>query len=387
MNLEQIQKRLLFISPYVKEVSVTIQDGSPFALIYPNFEALKADHIINIEAEIKWYCVELYNMEVDESFKIRGYKISNNNDINKTEIEPSDKLYEVLKDYLSSLSDIVVLPSSHIELDLGLDSLNYVELFVFIEQSFGIYIDEIIFSKIMKVQKLYEYIKQHQTTFTPTNINWKKVLDEDSSEKLIYSPFIMYGYKTILLPLFKLYFNLEIIGKQNIPTSSCIIAPTHQSMLDGFLIVSSLPYNILKKSFFLAFKGVFGKPILGSLAKRGQTILIDYNYNLKSSMQNTALPLKDKQNLVIFPEGARTRDRKLLEFRPFFAMLSKTYNVPIVPVVIDGSFEALGSGKIFPIPKKIKITYLEPVYPDRLSYDEITTKVKDMIQDELSKTI
>ncbi|MEA3498669.1 MAG: 1-acyl-sn-glycerol-3-phosphate acyltransferase, partial [Campylobacterota bacterium] len=380
-----------------------------FALIHPNFKRLKTDHIVNIESEIRWYGVELYNMEVENSKKIDGYKISletlpktisGNFDIqainkqitktkqkeNKIEDEPNDNLYKTIKSFIASISNNTILPSSHIELDLGLDSLNYVELFIFIEQSFGVYIDEIIFSKIMTVKKLYRYIKKHQIRSNPTSIKWKAVLDEDISEKLIYSPYMMFTYKTFLSPLFKLYFRLEIIGQENISTSSCVIAPSHQSMLDGFLILSSLPYSILKKSFFLAFKGVFGKSFIGSVTKHSQTILIDSNYNLKNSMQNTALPLKEKQNVVIFPEGARTRDRELLEFRPFFSILSKTYKVPIVPVVIDGSFEALKAGMLFPRPKKIRITFLKPIEPNGLSYDEITIRVKTAINSELKQS-
>jgi len=102
-------------------------------------------------------------------------------------------------------------------------------------------------------------------------------------------------------------------------------------------------------------------------------------------MQYCALPLKEGNNLVIFPEGARTRNRELLEFRPFFAMLAKTFNLPIVPVVIDGSFEALQTGKVLPSLKKIKITYLKPIHPDGLTYHEITMNVKEAIESEMKR--
>ena len=102
-------------------------------------------------------------------------------------------------------------------------------------------------------------------------------------------------------------------------------------------------------------------------------------------MQYSALPLKEGSNLVIFPEGARSRDRKLLEFRPFFAMLSKTFILPIVPVIVDGGFEALPSGKLFPRPKKIRVTYLKAIEPDGLSYDEITVKVREAIEKEMER--
>ncbi|MDA3907580.1 MAG: 1-acyl-sn-glycerol-3-phosphate acyltransferase [Sulfurimonas sp.] len=407
MNLHNIQERILILCPYIKEIVVTLHNGHPFALIYPNFQTLKAANIINIESEIRWYGIELYNMEVDEPQKVRGYLISTTplaktssglfdntaiktviakhkvQKINSLEKEPSDNLYLIIKSYLAKLSYETILPSSHLELDLRLDSLNYVELFVFVENSFGVKINEAIFSDLMIMRDLYNYIKEYKLYIHPSKTDWSEILREEKDDELIYSPYIMFTYKTLLLPLFKLFFRLEIKGIENIPASTCIIAPTHQSMLDGFLIEATLPYSVLKNTFFLAFKQVFGTMFFNPIAKHGQSILIDANINLKETMQHVSLPLKKGHNLVVFPEGARTRDRQLLEFRPFFAMLSKTHNVPIVPVVIDGSYEALPTGKIFPRPKKVKVTYLKPIYPTGMSYDEITTLVKSAIEDEI----
>ena len=383
MDLKNIEQIILSYCVYVKKVEVIMMDGYPFALIYPDYEALKKAKIINIESEIRWYGVELYNMEVDEDYKIKAYEILI--DEVSTKDEPDDKIYRILKSYLSTLSEEEIYPSSHLELHLGLDSLDYVELFIFIEKSFGVKIDEALFSSMMEMQTIYEYVKEHKTHIDEEEVKWNEVLEEHIDEELVYSPFIMFFYKTLLLPLFKLLFRVEIIGRENIPKSSCIITPSHQSMLDGFLIESTLPYSVLKNTFFLAYKQVFGTSVLNPVAKHGQSILIDANENLKHTMQYCALPLKKGNNLVVFPEGARSRDRELLEFRPFFAMLSKTFDVPVVPVLIDGSFEALGTGKIIPSPKKIRVTYLKPIEPNGMSYHELTAKVKESIQDELDR--
>ncbi len=383
MNLQIIENKILAASPFIKRVSVSIKNGSPFATITPDYEALKNSHIINIESQIKWYAIELYNMQAEENEKVRGYKILSHEIGSIPQEEPEDELYKSLKSFIASITTKRITPSSHLEIDLGLDSLNYVELFVYVEESFGVYMDEAIFSDLMILQDFYTYVKEHQSGFNPTKINWEVMLSERIDEKLIYSPWIIFTYKTLLLPFFKFYFRLEVKGLENIPKSSCIIAPTHQSMLDGFLIESTLPYSILKNTFFLAFEAVFGTKFLRPISNHGQTLLIDADNHLKLSMQRSALPLKEKKNLVIFPEGARTRDSNLLEFRPFFAMLSQTYKVPVVPVIIDGSFEALKAGKLFPRPKKIKITYLKPIYPDNLDYEEITKLTREAIEHEI----
>lgn len=408
MDLEKIKNRVLSFTRYIKDIAVVEYNRHPFAVIYPDFEALKEAKIINIEEEIRWYAIELYNMEADEAQKIKGYKIlratlpktasgevdlaaikellnSKNMPEISDEDEPNDEIYTTLKSYISTITKNKIMPSSHLELDLGLDSLNYVELFVFIEQSFGIKIDEAVFSGLMNVKSLYMYILKNSLHVDFVKPDWEKILEEKIDEKLVYSPIIMFAYKTVLFPLFRLYFRLEVAGVENIPPYPCIIAPSHQSMLDGFLIESVLPYKILKKSFFLAYKQVFGTTLLGPVSKHGQTILIDANVDLKHTMQLCALPLREGNNLVIFPEGARTRDRKLLEFRPFFAMLSKTFNIPILPVVIDGSYEALQTGKIVPRPKKIRVTFLKPIFPDSFDSTELAKITRDAIESELKK--
>ncbi|MFA5232947.1 MAG: 1-acyl-sn-glycerol-3-phosphate acyltransferase [Sulfurimonas sp.] len=408
MDLEKIKNRVLSFTRYIKDIAIIEHNHYPYALIYPDFEALKKAKIINIQEELRWYAIELYNMEADEAKKIKGYKIlraplpktelgevdfaainelvnSKNVPEISDEDEPKDEIYTTLKSYLSTITKNKIMPSSHLELDLGLDSLNYVELFVFMEQSFGIKIDETLFSGLMNVKSLYMYILENSLHVDFVKPDWEKILDEKIDEKLVYSPIIMFAYKTVLFPLFKLYFRLEVVGVENIPSYPCIIAPSHQSMLDGFLIESILPYKVLKKSFFLAYKQVFGTTLLEPISKHGQTILIDANVDLKHTMQYCALPLREGNNLVIFPEGARTRDRKLLEFRPFFAMLSKTFNIPILPVVIDGSYEALQTGKIVPRPKKIRVTFLKPIFADGFDSTELAKITRDAIESELKR--
>ena len=382
-NFKAIEDEILAISPLVKKVEVSQNEKGLHAILYPNFEELKSSNIINIESELRWYVVEIYNFSVKDEDRIISYDVISTTKKLENESDIDGEDYAALKLFLVELSGKGVYLHSHLELDLGLDSIDYVELFIFIEQSFGVIVDEKTFSSMMIMSELYEYIEKNKKFVKSSEIRLKDILKEPIDKKLEYSPWIMSLYKTLMYPLFKIYFRLDIKGCENIPNSACIIAPSHQSMLDGFLVEATLPYKILKNTFFLAYKNVFGTAILKPIADNGQTILIDANENLKQTMQFCALPLKSNSNLVIFPEGARSRDRKLLEFRPFFAMLSKIYNVPVVPVVIDGSFEALRSGTSFPKPYKIKIKYLKPIYPDKLSVEEIVKKTKDEIAQEM----
>jgi len=406
VDINKVQKRIISLSKYIKEIALLEREGRYIACIYPDFQALQDQLIINIRSEILWYGLELYNMEVPPQEGIREFEIFSSPlakkpdgsydkekllaqlqkelplDVNNS-LEIQEPLCKALCSFIATLTPKELSPDAHFELDLGLDSLDYVALFTYVEESFGVVIDEEIFARHMRLEELYRYIKKHQKFFAPKEESWGDIIHQDLKEELVYSPVILTLYKTLLYPLFKLYFSFDVQGVEKIPHSSCIIAPTHESMLDGFLIESSLPYKTLYNTFFLAYEGVFGKGMLEPISKHGQLLLIDANKNLKRSMQRAALALKAKKNIVIFPEGARSRDGKLLEFRPFFAMLAKEFNVPIVPVHIDGSFEALRAGALLPRPVKIKVEYLDPIEPDDLSYEALSQKVRSAIEQKL----
>ena len=403
MYLSKAENEILSLSKYVKEISIIMHNNEPFVFIYPDFEKLKLSKIINIEEELHWYAIELYNMEVEPLNRLEKYKILttplprdsfgkvdkeqlklliDNDEAKKPDITDTS---ENLISYLAKVTSKEVTRTSHIELDLGLDSLDYVELFLYIEHTFGVEMNEEVFADLMVLEDLCRYIQKHEKFNNNAEVKLSDILSQPIDKKLIFSPINMFLYKIFLYPLFKLYFRLELKGEQNIPKTPCIFAPSHQSMLDGFAVLTTLPFSVLRKTFFLSYKQVFGKGILKPMAENGQNILIDANEHLIESLKYTALPLKEKNNLVIFPEGARTRNRKLLKFKPFFAILSKTFNVPIIPVVVDGGFEALKTGSIFPKPKKMKVTYLEAIYPDSLSIKEITDKTKNAIDEQMIK--
>lgn len=405
IDLSKIERELLTRSAFIKEAAVIIKEGSPFAVIYPDFELLKKEDVINIKEEIRWYGVELYNIDAQEDEKIRGYRVMTHplartpkgewdrrallhqmmfeEEAGSAECEPGDEIYRKLKKYLSSVSVYPVYPSSHLELDLELDSLEYVMLFVFVEKSFGLHLDEKSFSKLMIMEDLYRWVRKHRKKSGFAEVHWSDILKEKSREKLVYSPWIMMLWKFVPLLFFKLYFRLKVTGKENFPEGPFIIAPNHYSMLDGFIVLSSLPTPVLKKSFFLAYEGEFGTPRLRPIARHSQMLLIDIDKDLKISLQRTALPLIESQNLVIFPENARSRDGRLLPFKKFFAILSREIDVPIVPTLLQGTFEALPAGKIFPKRTKVTVKYLKPVYPGDESYEELSERVKKAIQAEL----
>jgi long-chain acyl-CoA synthetase len=95
--------------------------------------------------------------------------------------------------------------------------------------------------------------------------------------------------------------------------------------------------------------------------------------------------LRQGKNVIIFPEGTRSRDNKLKQFKETFAILSKELNVPVVPVVIKGSDKAVFRPFKFPrFFARIGVEFLVPVYPEPSeSIETLRHRVENTIKDRL----
>ena len=406
INPEELENKILKMSDLVKEVAVMMDNGQLVAIIYPDFDNLKRKNIVNIEETIKWKVIDKLNQQVPPYKRISGLKIVNR-ELPKTRLgkirrfllpefleeieqkkpieikEPEFEEYRIIKEYLQKVTKKTVLPTDHLEIDLGLDSLEKVEFQVFVERTFGVKISDEDLVKHQTVEEISKFIQERKTKIQVEEIDWHTVLKENVKLEIPEVSFPILVLKKIIQLIFKIYFRYKVKGIENIPDSPSIITPNHQSFLDGFLIVASMPDRILKNTYFLAEETHFNSPLRKFIAKNFHILIVNINRDLKGSLQKTSALLKEGKNVVIFPEGARTRDGSLLPFKKSFAILSKELNIPVVPTVIKGAFEAYPIGSKFPKPKKIEIKYLKPVYPENLSYDEIVETVKEKIKKEL----
>jgi long-chain acyl-CoA synthetase len=96
----------------------------------------------------------------------------------------------------------------------------------------------------------------------------------------------------------------------------------------------------LKRVFFVGYSEYFEGVVGRFLARLFRNIPIDANHNLQRAMQAAAEGLRRGMVLVIFPEGARSLDGTVKEFRRGAAILAQTLNVPITPVGIRGAYQA-----------------------------------------------
>ena len=172
---------------------------------------------------------------------------------------------------------------------------------------------------------------------------------------------------------------------ENITNQPAIFIGNHQSFLDSFVLNTALNKKILENTCYLAVTKHFNGSFKKWVANHGNVILLDLDKNLSETLQAAAMVLRQGKNLVIFPEGARTRDGEMTEFKKAFAILSKTLNIPIQPFVIDGAYKAMPVGSKFPKPANIDLTFLPPLYPADLEIDEIVRKSEKLVKKHLGK--
>ena len=176
-------------------------------------------------------------------------------------------------------------------------------------------------------------------------------------------------------------FRLQYHGLEKLPrTRPFILCPNHESFLDGPLVVSILPRHVLYNMFILGYSDYWQGPVSRRMAQMCNIVAVDPNLNLVRAMQIGAAGLKRGRVLLIFPEGTRSIDGRLADFKKGAAILAYELGIPIVPVGIRGTFEAWPRGGNFRL-HPVQIYFGDPIDPVAFSrapdpYGAVTDKLR-----------
>src|SRR5262249_51906866 len=139
------------------------------------------------------------------------------------------------------------------------------------------------------------------------------------------------------LPLFRLRWT----GMENIPRSGpFLICPNHESFLDAPMLYTILPSRVIANIFSLGYSDYWQGRFSSRLAQLTNIVAIDPNVNLTRALQAGAVGLKRNKILLVFPEGTRSFDGHVAEFKKGAAILACELGVPVVPVGINGTHES-----------------------------------------------
>src|SRR5512143_217304 len=409
-ELEKYYKKI----PAIKEICLIQGDRGIEAAVVPDFDYLRKMNLANSRETIA-FAIEDLARNLPPYKRIAGLKIFKDplpvtrlGKLRRTKVR---ELYErsgeraegrapeaeaempadlVTKKLLACLGPFTskknIALDDNLELDLGLDSLARVELVVSVEKSFGISLPDSFGSEVFTVKDAATKIRELLASGPVAGgqgitMTWADILSQEPSEdlrgqlELDSGPLCSGGRHMLTLMLrcfLSAYGRMSIQGTENLPAEgSFIIAPNHLSLADAPAVMCTLPWKTTAQTFFLGTTDFFGGPVTSRIAKLLHVIPVDMETRLSSAMQLSAHILRRGKVLCVFPEGGRSRDGRIKEFKKGVGIIARELNIPVVPAAIRGTYEMLPTGRMLPKPAKISVSFGRPIYPEGRDYDEI----------------
>jgi long-chain acyl-CoA synthetase len=191
-------------------------------------------------------------------------------------------------------------------------------------------------------------------------------------------------------------FQLKVSGLEKLPKSGpYIISSNHQSYLDPLILASILPSEIFLRTFAVGTSDIFGKGFMRRLARSIKVVVLDPDANLVPAMRAGAFGLRNGLVLILYPEGERSIDGLPRIFKKGAAILSIHLQVPIVPLAIEGFYDAWPRNQSFRGFTPLRMVFGDPISPppesaaSEAAYEKLTVDLKARIVgmwEELRKT-
>jgi long-chain acyl-CoA synthetase len=285
-------------------------------------------------------------------------------------------------------------PSDNLELDLGLDSMQRVELLVALEQELGGQVEESRLAEVYTVRELVDLVRESAmagvTTGTPL-AGWQSVLREEPTDPEVLAlarpQRIAEAFWYLVTRMVAMFaydrFHLRVNGIEKLPRHApFLISSNHQSFIDPVIMCSVLPWPVFRDIFFVGTSEHFGTGFMRVLARWLRIMLVDPDVNLIPAMRAGAFGLRHGRVLILYPEGERSIDGTPKTFKKGAAILSIHSQVPIVPVAIEGFFEAWPRGKRFQKFAPLQIKFDDPIFPplesqaSEAAYEKLTAELR-----------
>lgn len=187
--------------------------------------------------------------------------------------------------------------------------------------------------------------------------------------------------------------SIRVIGEENIraglemsKTDSVLFVSNHQGNFDIPILISLLPVP----TGFVAKDTLERMPMLNRWMKHIGCIFLDRDNARKAaaSINQGVRQLKDGHSMVIFPEGTRSRDGQIGEFKAGALKLGTKAAVPIVPIAINGSINMMKKNSWLIQPAKVTVTFLPPIDIETVTTTDtipLTEDIRSLIEQVVLK--
>jgi 1-acyl-sn-glycerol-3-phosphate acyltransferase len=193
----------------------------------------------------------------------------------------------------------------------------------------------------------------------PSDLGWARVEPVRSIRYLIQ--------RVLLLPFTEAMVHPQVEGREWVKELDrpVIFAANHSSHADTSLILHSLTDTARDRTVVAAAADYWFKhPILGSIVSLFlNTFPFSRTGGAQAQLHSSSQLLKSGWNLVLFPEGSRSPDGRIQEFKPGVGHLARETRTPVVPMHIQGAFQVMPRHQPLPVPGKVRVRIGKPMTP------------------------
>jgi 1-acyl-sn-glycerol-3-phosphate acyltransferase len=184
--------------------------------------------------------------------------------------------------------------------------------------------------------------------------------------------------RTLALPLLRLGFDLRVEGSAEVPaTGPVLLACNHLSFMDPVVLQAALPRPI----HYLMTARLHRDPRWRWVYRLFDTVPVTLGSGNFLALSEAAARLQGGAVVGVFPEGGISKDGTLGHFRPGVALLALRAGVPVVPVAIGGTREALPPGAYRPRRARIRVRLGSPIpVPEGAEPADLTGRIRDAVQ-------
>jgi len=163
---------------------------------------------------------------------------------------------------------------------------------------------------------------------------------------------------------------LSVSGLENLPKHGAMIfCANHTSHLDAAAILAALPRKLALEVTTVAARDVWGERPLRDLVAKVTTnsVSLERRGDFASGLRMLDAVLREGRPIILFPEGKRSADGEMVEFKEGAAMLAIRNGAPIVPVYIEGADEVMPKGRTWPGTGEIRVSFGKAIFPEQLA--------------------
>lgn len=247
------------------------------------------------------------------------------------------------------------------QLDLGIDSLGWIDLTLALQHEFGIALTEQQIARIVTINDLLREV----VAATPTE---ESAVDAAERQKIWLKPYgpevraVRAAGELLLRIVMCCLFGLRVKGREKLPDPPFVICPNHVSYIDPFVLAVALPHRRLRETYWAGWTGLlFSSALKRFFSRASQVIPLDPDRAAAAGIELGAEVLAHRKNLVWFPEGILSPDGSLQPFQAGVGAVLERQPVPVVPAFIGGTAGALPLGKRFPRPHPVTVLFGDPI--------------------------